>query len=277
MSIGACFLISTFVQSFADFKYLQTLLDEYAVSTYSAIEQQTNTLKKHTTLKINKDANYNSRYDAKYNQLSADYLFTDEVNKQIQQDTDDKMKLLTNELHKKIAEATTERDRWGKFPSSEPYKRSNFVVLISQKQLDPIPQAHARLHIEHKIKYEKMHDYLGHLEKCIVMETTPRGNVVMLYSPEKRSFIYYADVYIPHAFLETAAKKYAVQFNCKYIMANNGLVTHTENKYIKLGKMNAFNWLVPIPKLANSSKKRMSFADYMREGRRPPCPSNVSS
>lgn len=55
------------------------------------------------------------------------------------------------------------------------------------------------------------------LEKNILMETTPLGNVVMFYSNKTKSFIYYSDSIIPYRFLEVVSRKYVVTFNCANI------------------------------------------------------------
>ncbi len=55
-----------------------------------------------------------------------------------------------------------------------------------------------------------------------VMEFTPVGNVVMIYSAKKESFEYYADKVIPYEFLEVVARKYVIANNCAQIYVRMG-------------------------------------------------------
>jgi hypothetical protein len=49
----------------------------------------------------------------------------------------------------------------------------------------------------------------------ILMESTPRGNLLMVYNVYKQSFDYYADNYIPHQMLNAAAMKFVTVFKCR--------------------------------------------------------------
>ncbi len=56
------------------------------------------------------------------------------------------------------------------------------------------------------------------VNKCNkVMESTPLGNVVMWYDPDKESFHFHSDSTIPYRFLEVVARKYVVTFYCPQI------------------------------------------------------------
>jgi hypothetical protein len=59
-----------------------------------------------------------------------------------------------------------------------------------------------------------------HLERiinCYIIESTPHGNVLMIYDNSKKSFKYYSDNSIPYRYLEPVARKYVKQFNCRPI------------------------------------------------------------
>lgn len=49
----------------------------------------------------------------------------------------------------------------------------------------------------------------------IMMECTSRGNLIMVYNLYKQSFDYYADNYIPHQLLTSAAMKYVILYRCR--------------------------------------------------------------
>ena len=53
------------------------------------------------------------------------------------------------------------------------------------------------------------------IENNYVMETTPSGNVIMIYDKLKESFKYYSDNNIPYRYLEVVGRKYVKMFNCR--------------------------------------------------------------
>ena len=58
---------------------------------------------------------------------------------------------------------------------------------------------------------------LDKLNNCYIIENTPLGNVLMIYDTKKISFRYYSDNTIPYRYLETVARKYVKQYNCRPI------------------------------------------------------------
>jgi hypothetical protein len=58
---------------------------------------------------------------------------------------------------------------------------------------------------------------LNKLSGCHVMEYTPQGNVLLTYDSSKCSFRYYSDNTIPYRYLETVARKFVKQYNCRPI------------------------------------------------------------
>lgn len=55
------------------------------------------------------------------------------------------------------------------------------------------------------------------LRNCFILETTPLGNVLMMYDIERETFKFYSDNTIPYRYLETVGRKYVKQFNCRPI------------------------------------------------------------
>jgi DNA-binding protein H-NS len=53
------------------------------------------------------------------------------------------------------------------------------------------------------------------LANCFIMDTTPLGNVLMIYNKDRESFAYYSDSNIPYRYLEPVARKYVKSFNCR--------------------------------------------------------------
>ena len=58
---------------------------------------------------------------------------------------------------------------------------------------------------------------LEKLKNCHIIETTPFGNVLMIYDVERESFKFYSDNTIPYRYLEVVARKYVKQFDCRPI------------------------------------------------------------
>jgi len=61
---------------------------------------------------------------------------------------------------------------------------------------------------------------LEKLKNCFVMESTPLGNVLMIYDKERDSFKYYSDNSIPYRYLEVVARKYVKQFSCRPVFVD---------------------------------------------------------
>ena len=55
------------------------------------------------------------------------------------------------------------------------------------------------------------------LENCFVMETTPQGNVLMIYDNKRNSFKFYSDNTIPYRYLEVVGRKYVKMFDCRQL------------------------------------------------------------
>jgi len=61
---------------------------------------------------------------------------------------------------------------------------------------------------------------LDKLKNCYIMETTPLGNVLMIYDHERETFRYYSDNTIPYRYLEPAGRKYVKFYNCRPIFVD---------------------------------------------------------
>ena len=101
-------------------------------------------------------------------------------------------------------------------------------------------------------------DYVKSLKSNIIIEKTPKGNVLMYYDFEKESFIYYCDTKdISYLYLETIARKYAIQFNCKKIVVD----IKKELEEAKKEKPKE-----EIKKKENKNELFASFKNYNRKG-----------
>tara|TARA_X000000950_G_C13805860_1_gene615545 strand:- start:15 stop:686 length:672 start_codon:yes stop_codon:yes gene_type:complete len=100
--------------------------------------------------------------------------------------------ILPNSLHNK-----------GKLPIIEPYENKYYdsFDLLESRTLNEQDKKALRL--------------------SILVEHTPKGNVLMYYDMDKESFIYYCDSKdISYIYLETVLRKYALTFDCKSIVVD---------------------------------------------------------
>ena len=63
---------------------------------------------------------------------------------------------------------------------------------------------------------ELTEEFVNNLSLNTIKETTPRGDVLMYYSSSLGSFVYHSlTKEIPYKYLETVARKYVIEYNCK--------------------------------------------------------------
>lgn len=98
-------------------------------------------------------------------------------------------------------------------------KKKGFSKSYEQKEnlyntnMDPILYDKKELA---KIFLEKDNEIEKIWKTRILFETTPRGNIVMLYDPYKMGFSYYSDAYsLPYSLLNAVAMKYVIVFSCR--------------------------------------------------------------
>ena len=66
------------------------------------------------------------------------------------------------------------------------------------------------------VEEELTEEFVNDLCLNTVTETTPRGDVLMYYSSKLGSFVYHSRTKeIPYKYLETVARKYVIEYNCK--------------------------------------------------------------
>lgn len=89
-------------------------------------------------------------------------------------------------------------------------REKNEIEIYNKKYIDKFDKLEA---------HELSKDFLNGLKNNIIMEMTPRGNIVMYYDHDTETFVYYSDRKdIPYSFLETLVRKYAITYNCKKII-----------------------------------------------------------
>ena len=68
---------------------------------------------------------------------------------------------------------------------------------------------------------ELSEEYIKSLQNCVLYETTSKGNIIMSYDHSNESFNYYCDTKdISYLYLETVARRYAITYKCKKLLAD---------------------------------------------------------
>ena len=80
-----------------------------------------------------------------------------------------------------------------------------------------------------------MQDNLNYLEKKwktrVLIEYTPRGNIIMYYNPYKMGFSYYCDsTGIPYPILNAVAMKFVIMFNCRDFFIDECFIQNLKNE-----------------------------------------------
>ena len=73
-------------------------------------------------------------------------------------------------------------------------------------------------------------------KKKVLIENTPRGNIIMFYDPYKMGFSYYSDAYsIPYNVLNAVAMKYVRIYHCRDFFVDDAITPeHAPSPFIQL-------------------------------------------
>jgi hypothetical protein len=174
--------------------------------------------------------------------LNKEWIFTDEeqVEKaslteslftQYVQEKKDQIEQLTVEIVK-LEESICEKDEWDTDLESDDNMDAEIVDILSdrRREINELKDLYSELRrtIDSEEEQARLRETavqdayrtivdrrLQKLKNCFVMETTPHGNVLMIYNAERESFSYYSDNTLPYRYLEVAARKYVKTFNCR--------------------------------------------------------------
>jgi len=199
--------------------------------------------------KIN-EPKYEEKFLNHIRKMEKEYIFTNEEMELLQQKEDEFLKTSLQTLHARKEEIqakmneiinsldkeeyTLEEDLDEEDLDEEEldaeyclYKGTREDMLFTEKKLnnelehiiyilDNVNEQEKRV-LEAK---EKARDFIiqkrvEKIENCYVMETTPQGNVLMIYDNKRESFKYFSDSTIPYRYLEVVARKYVKQFDCR--------------------------------------------------------------
>ena len=119
----------------------------------------------------------------------------------------------------------------------EEYKNLSYDYYFSQEEKELLIQKNDELkekgeeYPEEKASEYIFREKIKKLNNTFVMEYTPMGNIILTFNIEKEHFEYYSDATVPYRFLETVARKFVIQNNCKsiFIDMNDELKIYEEN------------------------------------------------
>jgi hypothetical protein len=122
---------------------------------------------------------------------------------------------------------------------------------------------------------ELTEEFVKDLTLNMIREETPKGEVIMYYSHEHESFVYYAKTKeIPYKYLETLARKYVIIYDCKKIYVDirkeyeKGLNKYNEMKENKTPVGGTETAVTGAGEGSEKKKKQLfaSFKTYNRKG-----------
>ena len=119
---------------------------------------------------------------------------------------------------------------------------------------------------------ELTEEFVNKLSLNTITETTPRGDVLMYYSSKLGSFVYHSHTKeIPYSYLETVARKYVIEYNCKKLYIDirkeyeKGVKKYKEIKAKEEEEKNAADGGVDDTK---ENKKKQIFANFKTYNRK---------
>jgi hypothetical protein len=126
---------------------------------------------------------------------------------------------------------------------------------------------------EQEEEEELTEEFVNNLSLNTITETTPRGDVLMYYSSKLGTFVYHSHTKeIPYNYLETVARKYVIEYNCKKLYIDirkeyeKGVQKYKEIKAKE--EKNAADGGVDETKEKENKKKQIfaNFKTYNRKG-----------
>ena len=119
---------------------------------------------------------------------------------------------------------------------------------------------------------ELTEEFVNNLSLNTITETTPRGDVLMYYSSKLGTFVYHSHTKeIPYNYLETVARKYVIEYNCKKLYIDirkeyeKGVKKYKEIKAKEEEDNNAADGGVDETK---ENKKKQIFANFKTYNRK---------
>jgi hypothetical protein len=95
-------------------------------------------------------------------------------------------------------------------------KKVNFNENIDARFYDVNEYKHAVLHEKNDLELS--------WKQRILIQATPRGNVIMFYDVYKHGFSYYADNSVPYSVLNAVAMKYVLLYRCRHFFLDEQIV-----------------------------------------------------
>lgn len=112
----------------------------------------------------------------------------------------------------------------------------------------------------HKMFEETDNELENSWKTRVLLENTPRGNIIMFYAPYKSGFAYYSDATnIPYSILNAVAMKYVTIYNCRNFFVDNKVTPeNAESPFIKLYLEEDIKKNAEKPSITSSNKQQFA-------------------
>ena len=193
---------------------LLTEFNDQLLLDYSTKDKQKDDVPSEVTKPLIK---YEDKYLDKFNKMINAYEFTED-----EQQLYDKLVIEFLSTVKEGEEEEEEEDEDESDKDSDNNANKEWKKFFSEEES-----------IEKATNYV-INERLDKLINNIIVETTPLGNVIMMYNNKKEVFEYYCDNTVPYRFLETVARKYVLTYFCRplYIVMEEEL-KESEKKLVE--------------------------------------------
>lgn len=148
-------------------------------------------------------------------------------------------KLVTNDVRSIFNTFTTIKSTYA----------NNLSKKIIRKSNEQIIEMSENLYRQKKI---------DNLINAYVLEYTPNGNAIMRYNTDIETFEYWSSCYQSESYLETIAKKYTIQFNCKHL--------YVETKFEDAPKENDKSLGLPSDNDSYQAMEQYKSKNFIRPG-----------
>lgn len=151
------------------------------------------------------------------------------------------------------------------FSMPNEYLFTDEELKLEQMKIKELEMSNTTLALDNAAEARKyiINTKLDRLSSCVLLESTPLGNVFMIYNRSRETFEYYSDHSIPYRYLETICRKYVITFHCKplYVVMESELKEY-EKKMDETKRLAEEKEKDPVTNKMNKNKKKSVFTKF---------------
>jgi hypothetical protein len=156
------------------------------------------------------------------------------------------------------------------YPEYEYFKSNQKKMICSSNNKDKYNSNIENIFYDKEKYFDIINNKNNEIEKIwrtrILIESTPRGNIIMFYDPYKLGFSYYSDTNgIPYSILNAVAMKYIYTFRCLNFFVDNKLTYNFLDKFESPLISLYFTEETKTKKLPNFDNKNSPFVKYKNQ------------